>query len=110
MTPPDGCCTHAQVEAFASEEELLGAFVDIVRALDPDIIIGYDVQKVIQVAVSEPTAEHLAALSFTLCVVPEHSETACAFLQCLLIAGPLTVPRQGVKRPACVSSSCRSLR
>jgi len=34
------------VEAFASEEELLGAFVDIIRALDPDILIGYDVQKV----------------------------------------------------------------
>ena len=34
------------MEAFASEEELLGAFVDIIRALDPDILIGYDVQKV----------------------------------------------------------------
>ena len=39
---------QAQVEAFASEEDLLRAFVDIVRALDPDIIIGYDVQKVTQ--------------------------------------------------------------
>lgn len=37
---------QAQVEAFASEEELLRAFVDIIRALDPDIIIGYNVQKV----------------------------------------------------------------
>ena len=36
-----------QVEDFASEEELLAAFVDIVRTLDPDILIGYDVQKVI---------------------------------------------------------------
>ncbi len=36
-----------QVEDFASEEELLNAFVDIIRTLDPDILIGYDVQKVI---------------------------------------------------------------
>ena len=34
------------MEAFASEEELLNAFVDIIRALDPDVLIGYDVQKV----------------------------------------------------------------
>ena len=34
------------MEVFSSEEELLTAFADIIRALDPDMLIGFDVQKV----------------------------------------------------------------
>ena len=35
-----------KVNAVATEMELLDAFVDAVRALDPDILVGYDVRKV----------------------------------------------------------------
>lgn len=38
-------CTR-QVDAVATEAQLLDAFVDAVRALDPDILVGYDVRKV----------------------------------------------------------------
>ncbi len=37
---------RAQVEAFETEAALLEAFVAAVRSLDPDILVGYDVQKV----------------------------------------------------------------
>ena len=34
--------------------ELLDAFVDAVRALDPDILVGYDVRKVLQYFLESP--------------------------------------------------------
>ena len=34
-----------QVEMFQSEQKLLEGFVDAVQALDPDIILGFEVQK-----------------------------------------------------------------
>jgi DNA polymerase elongation subunit (family B) len=40
-------CLLSKVNAVATEMELLDAFVDAVRALDPDILVGYDVRKVI---------------------------------------------------------------
>lgn len=48
--PP--CMCHSdwtlcrQVDAVATEAALLDVFVDAVRALDPDILVGYDVRKV----------------------------------------------------------------
>lgn len=36
----------SQVDAVATEAELLDLFVGAVRALDPDILVGYDAQKV----------------------------------------------------------------
>ncbi len=38
--------TAMQVEAVKTEVELFQLFVDAVRALDPDVLVGYDVQKV----------------------------------------------------------------
>lgn len=43
---PDCCGLPPKVNAVATEMELLDAFVDAVRALDPDILVGYDVRKV----------------------------------------------------------------
>ena len=34
-----------QVEVFQSEKALLEAFIEAVQALDPDIILGFEVQK-----------------------------------------------------------------
>lgn len=34
-----------QVEAFDSERKLIEAFVEAVRALDPDILLGWEVQQ-----------------------------------------------------------------
>lgn len=34
-----------QVEVFQSEKALLEAFIDATQALDPDIILGFEVQK-----------------------------------------------------------------
>ena len=34
-----------QMEAFESENALLDAFVEAVRALDPDILVGFEVQQ-----------------------------------------------------------------
>ena len=34
-----------QVEVFQSEQKLLEGFVDAVQALDPDIVLGFEVQK-----------------------------------------------------------------
>lgn len=34
-----------QVEGYASERELLDAFVVAVRALDPDVLLGWEVQQ-----------------------------------------------------------------
>jgi DNA polymerase zeta len=33
------------MEAFPSEEALLSAFVEAVRSLDPDILVGFEVQQ-----------------------------------------------------------------
>lgn len=33
------------MEVVGSEEALLGAFVEAVRALDPDILVGFEVQQ-----------------------------------------------------------------
>lgn len=38
-------CTYAQVTSFDSEAALLDGFVQAVRALDPDIILGFEVQQ-----------------------------------------------------------------
>ena len=34
-----------QMEAFESENALLDAFVEAVRALDPDILVGFEIQQ-----------------------------------------------------------------
>ena len=38
---------------MATEMELLDAFVDAVRSLDPDMLVGYDVRKVLTVLCSQ---------------------------------------------------------
>ncbi len=44
--PPDTHIGAVQVDAVATEPVLLEAFVEAVRCLDPDILLGYDVRKV----------------------------------------------------------------
>lgn len=44
--PPDTFIGAAQVDAVATEPVLFEAFVEAVRSLDPDILLGYDVRKV----------------------------------------------------------------
>lgn len=41
----DAMGANVTVEAFASEAALLQAFVALVQRLDPDIVVGYDLQK-----------------------------------------------------------------
>ena len=36
---------HMQVEVFQSEKALLEAFIEATQSLDPDIILGFEVQK-----------------------------------------------------------------
>lgn len=39
------CRGQLQVEHYSTEQELLTAFCEAMRLLDPDIVVGYDVQK-----------------------------------------------------------------
>jgi len=41
----DGLSAGTQLERFSSETALLDAFVDAVRCLDPDILLGYEIQR-----------------------------------------------------------------
>ena len=54
--PPIAAVASLQVNAVATEAELMDAFVDAVRALDPDILVGYDVRKVSPCASGECAA------------------------------------------------------
>ena len=38
-------CISVQVEVFKSEQALLEAFVEATQSLDPDIVLGFEVQK-----------------------------------------------------------------
>ncbi|DBA81937.1 hypothetical protein WJX77_000726 [Trebouxia sp. C0004] len=42
---PKDAMNHVQVEVFQSEKALLEAFVEATQSLDPDIILGFEVQK-----------------------------------------------------------------
>ena len=41
----DASAIRLQMEAFESENAMLDAFVEAVRALDPDILVGFEIQQ-----------------------------------------------------------------
>ena len=83
-------CTRAQVEVHGTEEALMDALVEAVRALDPDIIVGWEVQQgslgylIDRAAQAErPLCQQLSRTpSVSICWRAERSGAACWALAC----------------------------